>query len=413
MPEVRRWYRFRAKRNVNSADVNVRNLLKTLDRYDQKPPAKLLKMKPQALDEYVQDLVDFLIDEEKIAGSAVKKYIEAIKSFLAWHRRKLERPLNIPGAEDNPNSEAQTIPDQAKFGMLLAACDLRTSVMVALEGFAGVRPQVIGNFDGSNGLVLGDFPELVLTKSEASFSKIPTRIRVRKEISKTRKAYSTFLGPQGCELFLQYLNSRIAAGEILTKASPALTFEDPLNKKRPFLIRANVQKAIRNRMRKVGINDSSYILRSYFDNRVLMAEAHGVPALYREFWMGHKGGMQMRYALRKELPDDVIEDMRRCYGKTLQFLETKRSMESGDPIMRVAEVLLQTQHGYTEAQLHDLELDKKSRDELIALMSKVSEKPKGERSQKIVSVNELESALLDGWIYRASLPDGRSIIERT
>lgn len=415
MPDVARWYKFRAARSPNSADVNLGSLLRTLDRFGGKEPKHLLKMKQAALDEYMQDLIDYYIENEIAVGSTVKKYVEAIKSYLSYHRKKVGRPLSIPGADDNPKAEAQEIPDQQKIAELLAECDLRTTVMVDLEAFAGVRPMVLAKFDGSDGLTLGDFPELEITERTIKFTKVPTRIRVRKEISKTRKAYTTFLGPQGCDDFLAYLRKRRADEEELTRRSAAVTHEQ----KEPvggFLRRGNLQDSIRARMRRVGMASSSYILRSYFDNRMVMAESHGVPALYSEFWMGHKGGMQTRYALRKEvLPDDVIEDMRRCYAKALPFLETRRGIDAGDPTLPMVTVLLQAA-GYSEAQLAKLNLESKSKDELIALVSRPGGETVGkksdERKQKVVGSAQLETALLDGWFYRASLPDGRAIIER-
>lgn len=412
MPDVARWYKFRSSRSRNSADINLRNLLLTLERYDGKKPADLLALDDDALDDYMQDLVDFLLT--KVEGSTAKKYVEAIKSYLGWHRRKLGRPLSIPGGSDSPKAEAQTIPDQAKLGKLLAACDQRTSVIAALEAFAGVRPQVIGKYDRSDGLRLGDFPELEL-EPEIRFTVTPAVIRVRKEISKTRKAYTTFLGPQGCDYLVEYLQARRRRKEKLTKQSAAVTHEERKRLNGEFLCRTNIQEALRLRMRAVGINDSSYILRSYFDNRILLAESHGVPALYREFWMGHKGGMQMKYALRKEqLPPDMTEDMRRCYAKALPYLETTRPMTTEDPVVPIMGILLQQLGGYTADQVERLELRGKSQAELLALLPPPAAKPQDPptRAQKVVGGLELEQALLTGWLYKASLPDGRAIVER-
>ena len=411
MPDVARWYRFRARSSRNSADINLRNLLSTLERFDGKKPADLLQLDDEALDDYMQDLVDFLVTQVK--GSGAKKYVEAVKSYLKWHRRALGRPLSIPGGNDNPNSEAQTIPDQVMLSKLLAACDQRTAVIASLEAFAGVRPQVIGKFDASDGLRLGDFPELELDP-EIRLTVVPAMIRVRKEVSKTRKAYSTFLGPQGCDFLVEYLKARRRGGEVLTVKSAAVTHKEA-KRTGEFLHRTNVQEALRLRMRVVGIRDSSYILRSYFDNRMLLAESHGVPALYREFWMGHKGGMQMKYALRKEqLPADVVDDMRNSYRKALPYLETTRPMTTEDPIAPMMGLLLQHLAGYSAEQVEQLDFKGKSQAELLALLPPPGSQPQesAARSQKVVGGLELEQALLSGWLYKASLPDGRAIVER-
>lgn len=92
-PDVERWYRHRRKRSVASADINLRNLLRSVHLYGGKVPADLLKMKQAALDDYMQDLIDFF-EAQGLAGSTTKKYVEAIKSYLKWHRRKIMRPLH-------------------------------------------------------------------------------------------------------------------------------------------------------------------------------------------------------------------------------------------------------------------------------------------------------------------------------
>ena len=139
-PDVERWYRNRKKKSLASADINLRNLLRTLHLVG-KVPADLLKIRQERLDDFMQDLVDVLL-AAGIVGSTVKKYVDSIKSYLKWHRRKLLRPLSIPGADDNPKAEAQTIPDQEKLSKFFDACDQRTSVMGAYEAFSGVRPGV-------------------------------------------------------------------------------------------------------------------------------------------------------------------------------------------------------------------------------------------------------------------------------
>jgi hypothetical protein len=52
--------------------------------------------------------------------------------------------------------------------------------------FSGLRPQVLGNYDGSDGLRLSDLLEAKIDneKKLIEFTQIPTLIRVRKPLSK-------------------------------------------------------------------------------------------------------------------------------------------------------------------------------------------------------------------------------------
>jgi hypothetical protein len=417
MPSVKRWYEARAVNSRNSADINLRNLLRSLHDFGGLTPADLVAMEQRKLEETMQDLVQHFL-RKKLAGSTVSKYVDSIRSYLQWEDRELRRALSIPGADDSPNAEAQEIPAPDAAGALLMACDLRTAVIASLEMFSGVRPQVIGKFDASDGLMLGDLPELEIKSDKVSFAAIPTIIRVRKNLSKTRKAYVTFLGPEGCDYLLNYLRSRLAAGETLTNKSPLVSAHSGTPR---FLHRGNIQDCLRIRMRALDFKATSYILRSYFGNRMIVAETHGVLSIYREFWMGHKGGLQTRYGLRKELPPDVIENMRTSYRKALPFLETRQQPDQEDPMRRLTESILKAA-GSTEEDVQKMDLDGMGEESLVQLLTDGLAKrvqqtattapaPKGQAKQKVVGAQELANFLEQGWTYKATVEGGQVILE--
>ncbi|MEA3203537.1 MAG: hypothetical protein QOI63_1212 [Thermoplasmata archaeon] len=413
MPDVQPWFEYRASRSKDSADVNLRNLLGSLYACKDLTPAELLAMPQEQLDAYMQGFVKFFLKKGD-TGSYVSKRVDAVKSYLTWHSRDLVKPIFIPGADDSPNAERQEIPTQEKMAELFIACDLRTAAIVALEAFCGFRPQVLGRNDGADGLRLSDLPELEIKGKKVTFAKVSTLVKVRKNLSKTRKAYFTFLGPEGCDYLAAYLRSRIEAGETLKPDSPVFT---PGGETR-FMRRGNIQDSVRLRMRKVGFAATTYILRSYFDNRCVMAESHGLPPLYRDFFMGHKGGLQTRYALRKELPPDTIEDMRRAYGKALPFLETRAQPEQERPMLNLLETMLRD-GGRSEQEVAKMDLrgmDKAAFNRLLAdtIANRVAVQAApaaGKVRQKVVESKALTEMLEQGWTYRATLADGRAIIE--
>ena len=64
---------------------------------------------------------------------------------------------------------------------------------------SGLRLEVLGNYEGSEGLRIKDFPELEVTGETVEFKKIPMLIRIRSSLSKKGHQYFTFLGIEGCE----------------------------------------------------------------------------------------------------------------------------------------------------------------------------------------------------------------------
>ena len=107
---------------------------------------------------------------------------------------------------------------------ILASSSLAERVTVALFAFSGLRATAIGKPDGTDGLRMGDFPEVQInykTKT-VSFTKIPTLIHVRKELSKDSHSYMTFMCEEGCQYLKTYWEDRLRRGELLNPMSPAI-----------------------------------------------------------------------------------------------------------------------------------------------------------------------------------------------
>ncbi|NIM44298.1 MAG: site-specific integrase, partial [Nitrososphaeria archaeon] len=81
---------------------------------------------------------------------------------------------------------------------------------------------------------------------------------------------------------------------------------------------------IRVAIRKAGFPWRPYVLRSYFDTQLMLAESKGLVLRdYRQFWMGHKGDIENRYTTNKQrLPEEVVEDMREAYRRSQDYLQT-------------------------------------------------------------------------------------------
>jgi hypothetical protein len=66
--------------------------------------------------------------------------------------------------------------------------DVRSRVACVLLAHSGLRIETLGNYTGTDGLRLRDFPEIRVDNESVTFDKIPTMVVVRRELS---KAYLT------------------------------------------------------------------------------------------------------------------------------------------------------------------------------------------------------------------------------
>ena len=294
---------------------------------------------------------------------------------------------------------------------------------VSIVAFSGIRLQSLGNETGKDGIKLSDLPDLILDRECPKFDKIPAKIIIRKEISKKRHEYFTFLGPEGCSYVLTYLNERILSGEVLTGDSPLLTKSKfNLRKGGPFLTRTKVSELIRKAIRTAGYENRPYDLRPYFASRMLMAQDERlVQRDYRTFWMGHKGDIEHTYTTARKLPEDLQEKMWTSYSKALKFLETEqKGISESDQGKILRETTINAIEIFSGVHLSD-----KEKTELLALdgekfserLREIAQKSKLDtlnngNKHKTIPEDELETYLNEGWELVQIYPKGDKAVIR-
>ncbi|MFN3653759.1 MAG: hypothetical protein ACK4TO_00335 [Candidatus Nitrosotenuis sp.] len=106
-------------------------------------------------------------------------------------------------------------------------------------------------------------------------------------------------------------------------------------------------------IRKAGFPWRPYVLRSFFDTQLMIAESRGKIAHdFRVFFMGHKGSMEARYTTNKGiLPDALITEMKNAFLRSEEFLdlEIETRQTQTENISKIEEVvtscLMKTQEG--------------------------------------------------------------------
>ena len=248
---------------------------------------------------------------------------------------------------------------------------------------------------------------------------MPAIVVVRRTISKTGRQYISFLPEQGCGYVKQYLEWRMhILKEKIDGASPLLT----ANQFNPryigrFVRVCNVCDAVRHAIRAAGFDWRPYVLRRYFDTRMMGAEQEGkVIKDYRVFWMGHTGDIEHVYTLNKgHLPEDLLEGMRQAYAKASEkhLATLVQASISRDEVVNTARTEALKMFGYTDEELLGVgDITRITMEQLQQLIHAKSKQMLGlkEGTQKVVPVAELERWIEQGWDYKRDLPDGRAVI---
>ncbi len=337
--DVRRWYENMYRSSKLNAYVRIRRLNLFCDRVGT-TPEKLVEVgrkNPMDAENILLDHVTWM-EGQKYAPGYIISVITAIKAWLVYNHVEIKRKIRVTNADIPVTIRDEKVPDHDQLRQILNSSTPRCRAIISMIAFAGIRPQVMGLADRSDGLRLADLPDLKIDGENVSMSRTPAMVVVKQELSKTRNKYITFLTEEGCEYVLGYLQQRISRGEVLKPDSAliAVNFGRRLmgwRKLNPqsgqFLVTNAISSSIRGVIWPV-IKMRPYALRAYFDTQLLLAESHGcMPHAYRQFFMGHKGDMESKYTTNKgRLPDQMIDDMRRSFAQSQIFLATRTDENS-------------------------------------------------------------------------------------
>jgi len=267
-------------------------------------------------------------EEKGYAPGTIDNYIKSVKSWANWNGVTLVRKIKIRNRASTPTLDLEGVPAVQEVQNIRSSASPRGRICVGGVAYGGLRPESLGHQYVKDGLKLGDLPELDIEKLE--FTKTPTLVVVRPEISKASHKYRTFFPRETCQDIIAYLSKRRANGEELTGDSPLVAVNQAMRRKgwrgrngtdSRHIVTTVVSRDIRKAMRPV-YSYRPYVLRSYFSTRLLMAISDKIlDTHYRAYWMGHTGEMSARYSSNKAiLPEDLIESMREAYRRSRRYL---------------------------------------------------------------------------------------------
>lgn len=405
--DLKRWYLNMKEGSIQTAEPRLRRL-KKFSSDTGISPKQLLKMTKKKRDDVIED---YIRSRSGMAGTYVNGIVGSLRSWLQFNYLDLGRKIKIKDAYA-PKLE-ERVPTQVELREAFQRSGLKSRASQALMAHAGVRPEILANFEGNDGLLLSDLPEAEITKDSIEFSAIPTMIVVRRSLSKAGHKFLTFLGSEGCEYIKTYFNALAGKGVRLTPQMPLISKvhgnDDPT-----FYQEKSITEDIRRDWRP-RFSWRPYILRAYFATQTLLAESHGkIPRDYRVFFMGHKGDTEARYTTNKgRLPKDLIEDMRSAYSRCLPYLQTEKNERSTkEDIQKAFREQLLIVAGYTAAEVEGIDIDSIADEEFQTMIRKrlLGTMINNGVKQRVVRIKEVEVSLGQGWEFVATLPDDKAIV---
>ena len=424
-PDVKRWYNNVKEGSQTTADTSIRRLGLFCE-FVKKSPKELLTLDEKERNDLLVDFVSSFRNHDNLerSGTYLQAMVKPVRSWYAFNGIPITRKVRIKGSNSRPSLKNERVPTQEELKNVFLAGDSRERLACAIMAFSGVRPQVLGNYRGTDGLRVADIADMEIKDSTVSFVKIPVRIAIRSELSKKENEYFSFIPEEGARYLKLYIEERIKEGEAITPESPIITpSKKAIRSSTPFIVTTNIGDLIRNTIRRSGLIQRPYVLRKYFDTQLLQAESKtGLKRDYRVFWMGHIGDMEHEYTLNHGiLPDAVIEDMRGQYAKASKFLETEsHGIKEEDFEAKLREFTQSAMAGafgitLTPEQVQELqELDPAEYQKRLGeiFRDKRADILNNGNKHKTIPEGELESYLNKGWELVQIYPRGDKAVIR-
>lgn len=430
-PDIKRWHDNLARGSEQTADVALRRLSLFCEQHNTDPISLVQRGKENK--KWIEDLLfDHTTMMEK-AGSApgyIVGVLKHVKNWLAFNDIEVKKRVKIQGANEAVTLADERVPTQAELKELYARGDLRSHAATALVSQAGIRLEVLGNYSATDGLSIGDLPELVIENGLVNFRATPALVVIRPSLNKSRHKYFTFLSTEGCTIVKAYLDDRLKRGEQFSPDTPVIAVEfgyekhgKNKEKRARFVNTRNISRIIREAMRP-RFQWRPYVLRAYFATQLLLSESHGkLPHDYRVFFMGHKGDIEAKYTVNKgKLPTELMEDMRAAYLRSEEYLittprgEIDKKAVALEAMRRVAQAFGIDPMKVKVERQRQLKRELEPEEELDLLQNEIAVRRQpvnsnGFRNQ-IVAEDQLITQLDMGWEIVKEVSGGRFLIKK-
>jgi integrase len=418
--QIMRWYHNLQQGSKITADVYLR----TLGLY-----CKSNKTTPERIVEDAEkgklkhDLIDFVsnMEQQDKAGSYIVRFKKVLTSWVAFNDRDANlKGVKVMGANISPTLVDERPPLKHEIDAILRSASIRGRAVISLLAFSGLRPESLGNYDGSDALRIKDIEGLTITKDGIEYKEFPALLRVRQskvQLSKKGHGYFTFIPEQSGKYIKDYLDSRLRSGEQLNEESSIIRNDSRgSNTKNKGIIRTPfILRDVRYAIRTAGLSFRPYALRVYWSSSMDVAEAKGIVSHnWREFWMGHTGDISARYSTNKVLPEDTINAMREIYHKCEPHLVTEitnTTQEDARKIFRIE--LLSSIVGLSQEEIDRIDPVNMSDEDFRNIVKKsfIGAITGNGTRQKIVSEKEVEEYMAKGFEVFTTLPSGKIVME--
>ena len=183
----------------------------------------------------------------------------------------------------NSSSKKASVLSTTRLGLLtkielsqvIGAATRRGRAIIALQALSGLRSNVLGSADGTDGLLLSDFLDSEINSTGLQVNEYPAVFKIRASLNRRiAQGYACLCG-EGLIYINEYLGQRMREGEILSYTSPVICSRDRQGLQRHsrnlFLPSSHIENEVHRAFMSESIPWRPSILRSYFERNLVLA----------------------------------------------------------------------------------------------------------------------------------------------
>lgn len=342
--------------------------------------------------------VDWMVNVCKFAPNSLRNHLSVVKKFLSLNnvevsnermRAKVELPRYYAVTRDRAPS-----PEELK--RVVMHTDVRGKALTTMLGSSGMR--------------IGEL--LSLRVKDIDFSKKPTTVYLRAEVTKDRQARYCFVSDEATTFLREFLGQRTADAESYvfptsTRGRAHKTGNAPMTYWNADEIFSRALRA--SSLEEKDDNGRNVIhihsLRKFFFSQL-------IPVLGREIveaLMGHKAFLDSSYRrfTEKQMGEFYLK------GMNAVTVMLKRESVNEREVKKAFKEQFLLVAGFKQDEVEQMDLEEMNNEELQSVVrQKLVGVMTGNGSrQKVIPVQEVRSYIGQGYEYVASLPDGGAIVK--
>jgi hypothetical protein len=170
--DFRRWYENLKRGSVVTAHHWLRRVGHVHEKFG-KSPKQIASMDQKQATDFLLDLVSVLEKEGK-NGGYIANYIKPLRNWLQFNGIVIQQRIKVPGRGQLARVADERTPTPDELHEIFNMADFRQRTAAALVAFSGLRPAILGDYLGTDGLQIRDLPELSIKNGVVELAQTPT-----------------------------------------------------------------------------------------------------------------------------------------------------------------------------------------------------------------------------------------------